>query len=183
MKLLKGNAAPSFESTDIYDDIISLNRFKNKHKFLVFFRNVACPFCNLKVLEFAAQKAEFESILVQPIFFFESTTEQIQSSLYSQKIFPIPIVANPDLNIYQKYGVEKSFVKKMSTFLNPKALSDIKTVVPKMRATYAPLDDTSLLIPASFLINQKNEILLAKYGKDMRDVLSLKDIQEVLKHN
>lgn len=56
MKLSAGTKAPDFEMQDINGKPIWLSDYRGKKIVLGFFRNVNCPFCNLRVHELMKMK-------------------------------------------------------------------------------------------------------------------------------
>jgi peroxiredoxin Q/BCP len=49
MKLSAGTTSPNFETQDIYGNPVRLSDYRGKKIVLGFFRNVNCPFCNMRV--------------------------------------------------------------------------------------------------------------------------------------
>ena len=173
MKLYKGDAAKDFTTKDIYGKTIKLSDFKGKKILLGFFRNVNCPFCNLRVHELTKQKAVLDGRNVQMIFLFESSAKLLSLSTFHQGISPIPLIGDPEKVIYKEYGVENSTLGILKTFLSPSSLRMMeeakKLNLPKEEDKTA----TKSLMPADFLIDENFVIQYAHYGKDMADHIPL----------
>jgi peroxiredoxin len=61
MKLQAPRAIIDFDSHDVYGNPIRLSEFKGKKVILAFFRDAACPFCNLRVYELTQRYKEFNT--------------------------------------------------------------------------------------------------------------------------
>ncbi len=175
MKLTKHQSAIDFTIDDIYGRALKLSDFKGKKIHLGFFRNVNCPFCNLRVHQLSKLNKDFEAGNVKSIYFFESNPMLLVKSIFHQEISPIPLIGDPKKEIYSKYGVEASMLKMMSTFLTKGTMSDMKAG----SALNLPKDKvaTQSLIPADFLIDEQFNIHTAHYGKNINDHISIEEIR------
>lgn len=180
MKLNKGQKAIDFTVRDIDDRTIRLSDFQGGKVLLAFFRNVHCPFCNVRIHHLSLNKASFEEKGLKMIFFFESPKELITESLFHRHVQPIPLIADPEKKIYRQYGVEASTFKMLGTFLSS-GNSDIK----KQNKTFDLPEDTSTkatqnLIPADFLIDEQLIIQKAHYGANLKDHISINEINQFI---
>lgn len=177
MKLYKNQPAIDFSVADIYGKQINLSDFKGHKIHLGFFRNVNCPFCNLRVHQLSKLNADFEAKDVKVIYFFESDSRLLLKSIFHQEISPIPLIGDPQKKIYAQYGVEPSVLKSISTLFSKDALKDIKAG----SALHLPVEKdkqaTQTLIPADFLIDEKFTIQTAHYGKHLNDHISIDEIK------
>ena len=154
MKLQQNAIAPHFRQKDVYDRMIDLNDYKDKKVLLGFFRHAGCPFCNLRVHTLTKVHEEFKDKGLKMIFFFESKERIILRSSFHQEVSPIPIISDPDKEIYKAYGLEESFYKS--------TLSHITTFVQtayKAKTTGVPIhpmaDGESFnTMPAEFLLDK-----------------------------
>ena len=96
MKLHVGETAKDFTAKDIYDKQITLSAYKGKKILLSFFRNVHCPFCNLRVHELIKLKSYLDDRGLQMIFLFESSNKLLALSTFHQGISPIPLIGDPE---------------------------------------------------------------------------------------
>jgi peroxiredoxin Q/BCP len=176
MKLHKGETAKDFTTKDMYGKTVTLSQFKGKKILLSFFRNVNCPFCNLRVHELTKQKNFLDSRNVAMIFLFESSNKLLSLSSFHQGVSPIPLIGDPEKSIYHQYGVEQSQLKMLKTFLLPttyKMLTEAKSLnLPKEEDKEA----TKSLMPADFLIDENFIIQQAYYGQNMADHIPLERI-------
>ena len=175
MKITKGQTAPDFAITDIYGKEIKLSSYKGKKIMLGFFRNVNCPFCNLRVHELKKLREKFEEAGLQMIFVFESKPELLKMSIFHTEVSLIPLIGDPSKVLYKQFGVEQSVVKLLSTFFTKGMMDDMKAG----KALNLPEDKeaTTTLIPADFLIDENFKIATAHYGGHLNDHISIQDIK------
>lgn len=178
MKRKAGQEAPDFTVTDINNHRITLSDYRGSKVLLGFFRNVNCPFCNLRVHELSKLRERLEANNLKMILFFESSTKHLQRSSFHQEVSPIPLIGDPEKKIYATYGVEASVLKMVSTLFKAGAMSDMKRGKELPLPTEKDKDATQSLIPADFLIDEKGIIVSAHYGSDIRDHISIKSIME-----
>jgi peroxiredoxin len=172
MNRIKNNSlAVLFETTDYLDEIIKLKDFKGKRIYLSFFRDVYCPFCNIRLNQLINRFEEFENKGIKIITFFGSSKNQISEYAERQRA-PFPIVPDPNLIIYKKYGVETSFKAKLQTIKN------YKKVIGALKSEYFNLKSFTErnIVPADFLIDENLTIKKAYYGQDFSDHLPIKEI-------
>jgi peroxiredoxin len=177
MKLHDHQPAIDFSVADIYGKKISLSDFKGKKIHLGFFRNVNCPFCNLRVHQLSKLNNAFEENDFKIIYFFESSSKLLLKSIFHQEISPIPLVGDPEKKIYQQYGVETSALKMISTLFVKGAMKDLKAGGALNLPTEKDKDATQTLMPADFLIDESFKIHKAHYGKNLNDHISIDDIK------
>lgn len=177
MKLYAGTKAPDFEIQDIYEKKIRLSDYRGKKIVLGFFRNVSCPFCNMRVHQLMKMKAELDTKDVQMIMLFESHPKIILRSIFHQQISPIPLVGDPERRIYTQWGVERSMMKMVKTMfssVNRQAMKDGNLLdLPKEKDK----DASMTLIPADFLIDENFVIQKAHYGNNLNDHISMQEIK------
>jgi peroxiredoxin Q/BCP len=176
MKIKENTTAIDFVTTDIYGKQLQLSDFRGKKIYIGFFRNVSCPFCNLRVHQLTKLTSDFEKKGLKMIFLFESANEILLRSSFHQNVSPIPLVGDPKRKIYSQYGVEPSVLKMVSTFFTKGAMDDMKAG----KALNLPEDKnaTQSLIPADFLIDENFQVKRAHYGKNLNDHIAIEKIKE-----
>jgi peroxiredoxin len=172
MKRLKdGTSAIHFKATDLNGNVVNLKDFEGKKLLLSFFRKAACPFCNMGVQQLIRNHKELEDKGVQIITLFASPKEEVLKYVGKQNP-PFPIIADRNFSIYQKYGVEVSYLGMLKSMLKPlrmaKAISEGFVSMKSM--TQEPV------IPADFLIDENQKIHKAYYGKDYDDHIPVSEI-------
>jgi len=159
---------------DVYGQTIDLNAYRDRKVYMSFFRNVNCPFCNLRIHELIRKKEELNHL--QLIFFLESSLQQIQRSIFHQEVSPIPLIADPQHEVYSKYRVESSMMKMMNTFMKAGTMSAMKQGrqfdVPDNEEKHVSMT----LMPADFLIGPGLVIEKVNYGSHLRDHLPLDEL-------
>lgn len=175
MKLQEHQSAIDFTVSDIYGRELKLSDFKGKKIHLGFFRNVNCPFCNLRVHQLSKYSETFDKQGLKTIYFFETKPEILLRSTFHKGISPIPLIGDPQRKIYTMYGVEPSMMKMISTFFAKNAMSDMKTG----KALNLPQDKdaTQSLIPADFLIDEQFQIKRAYYGSNLNDHIAIDEVK------
>ncbi|MBT1702782.1 peroxiredoxin family protein [Chryseosolibacter indicus] len=175
MKLANKQQAPDFTVTDISGKTLKLSDFKGKKVHLGFFRNVSCPFCNLRVHQLSKLAASMKDKGLESIYFFESKPDVIRRSSFHQGVSPIPLVGDPERKIYTQYGIEASVTKMLSTLFSKGVAKDFK----EGRALDLPQDKeaTQSLIPADFLIDENGVIVKAYYGSNLNDHISIDEVK------
>ncbi|KAA3647018.1 MAG: AhpC/TSA family protein [Chloroflexi bacterium] len=176
MRLSIGDFAPAFEVEDIFGKPIRLQDYRGKKLLLSFYRYASCPLCNLRVQELIQRYSLYEEKGLYVLAFFQSPVESIRRYVGKQDA-PFPIIADPQRDIYKRYGVESSV---------------LGTVVagfewnPRMRAAhkagynYGKMEGNILLVPADFLIGEGLTIETAFYGKDIGDHMPFETIEAYL---
>jgi peroxiredoxin len=177
MKLYYHQPAIDFSVSDIYGKKVKLSDFKGKKIHLGFFRNVNCPFCNLRVHQLSKLNDAFEKKDLKVIYFFESDPKLLLKSIFHQEISPIPLIGDPEKKIYVQYGVEVSTLKMMSTLFVKGTMRDLKAGGALNLPKEKDKDATQTLMPADFLIDEQFNVHKAHYGKNLNDHISIDEIK------
>lgn len=170
-KLHPTDPAIDFTYQDYQGNTVALNNFRGRKVLLAFFRVASCPFCNLRVRELIKNHGELERKGISVIAFFASTAEEIAQYAGEQHP-PFPIVPDPQLDLYRKYGIESAYSGMFKVMVKPLQMLRVMT------SGFFNLKSISdhPLIPADFLIQEDHTIYRAYYGKDFGDHLPLEDI-------
>ncbi|MDH3710070.1 MAG: AhpC/TSA family protein [Cyclobacteriaceae bacterium] len=169
--LKAGGLATEFSGTDYLGNPVASNHYKGKKVLLSFFRGASCPFCNLRIHQLIKQFSEFEQQGIAIIAVFAASSKEI-SSYAGQQNAPFPIVSDPHLDLYRKYGIEATSWGMVRAMINP--LKMIKVMFSGF-FNMKSLNDKPL-IPADFLIDEDQKLYRVYYGKDFGDHLSMKEI-------
>jgi len=172
MKRLDENQpAIGFSLTDYRGRKITLSNYQGKKVLLSFFRAASCPFCNLRVHQLIKHYEELKEHNIELIALFASSGEEILEYAGKQDA-PFPIIPDPNLELYKKYGVEQSRPAMFKTMMRP---------VKMMRMMFSGFFNIKSLkeepiVPADFLIDERQRIYRAYYGKDFGDHIPLDTI-------
>ena len=172
MKIKENEQAIDFAQEDIYGIHHSMEDFKRSKVYLSFLRVASCPFCNLRVHELLKKQAIWQNKGVTVILVFASPKNEILK--YSGKDNPpLIILADPEENLYKKYGIGHSLAGKF------KAMLRVKTLIKIMTGGFfnlSALFDKSILT-GDFLIDENGIVKKAYYGKDFGDHISFEEIE------
>ena len=170
-KLKRNDQVIDFSSKDYQGHTINLVDYKGKKILLSFFRNASCPFCNLRVKQLINKHAEFLKNGIQIIVFFAAVKEDIYRYAGNQNV-PFPIIPDPNLEIYKKYGIKQSSAGMIKKMLKPLKMMKVMT------SGFFNLKSIKEkpLIPADFLIDEKQSVYRAFYGNDFGDHLPIAEV-------
>ncbi|MDF9798169.1 peroxiredoxin Q/BCP [Catalinimonas alkaloidigena] len=177
MKLSEGQLAIDFKAKDINEHEIQLSCYRGKKVMLGFFRNVNCPFCNLRVHELTRLREQFEEKGLYMIIFFESRPELLKRSVFHQEVSPIPLIGDPKRKYYNQYGVERSTMKMLNTVFKKGNIDMVKQSKALNLPEEKDQEASQNLIPADFLIDEEQRIVKAYYGSNIRDHIPIEDIK------
>ncbi|WP_369855244.1 peroxiredoxin family protein [Candidatus Thalassolituus haligoni] len=174
MKLTAPCSPIDFSSKDIYGNPIRLSHYAGKKILLAFFRDAACPFCNLRLYELTNQYKTLQAANVEVIAVFSSTAEEVRHFV-ARHPRPFILLSDPDLQLYERYGIEQS------------AMAIVKAILLRLPRIVSGLlkggtGDTKnphiKLVPADFLISEQGEIQLAWYGRHTSDHIPMKTLEQ-----
>ncbi|MBL7812426.1 MAG: redoxin domain-containing protein [Bacteroidetes bacterium] len=170
-RLKKGQIAPLFSGIDIQGDTIELGKYKGKKILLAFFRYASCPVCNVRMHQLIENHDSIQAKGYQIIAVFESANNTLKEYVTETPV-PFPIIGDPQLRLYKKYRVEKSFWKTVGAGFSRKTKKTMKEG-RKLFARKHKRDGHITRIPADFIIDPKGIIINAYYGKNIGDHLPL----------
>jgi hypothetical protein len=122
--------------------------------------------CNLCVRELMLGTAELESHQVVWVAVFHSPPAQLERHLHSDA--PRHVVADPGRELYELYGVGRSWLGMFLTMLVP---SFYWRFLRASALGYwgGAIDDSFHSMPADFLVSPEGKIRLAHYGRHIGD--------------
>lgn len=137
---------------------------------LTFYRDPACPFCNLHLYMLTNKFSELNAMGLDVVAVFSAEPAEVKKFILARPR-PFPVAAEPSYNAYNIYGIERSFGRKMlGVLLNPLMWLRGMAEVGFSRSVMALGGiNTSNNLPADFLIDEKGKIVEAYYGKDAGD--------------
>jgi len=174
MILEKIDKAPSFKIKDLLDNEVNLSDYKGNKVLLSFFRDVSCPFTNLWIEGLNMHKDYFEEHGLKVIGVFNSSKEEIEASRIKDKLY-YPVIADSKLKLYKQFGINeiKEDVAKVNLTLG-KVMTLIKSGKLFMKTK-------SKILPAEFLIDERQQIFKAHYGKNYDCHIDKKEIIKWIK--
>jgi len=173
MRLSVPSAAPSLTLTDTQGQPVSITH-PGRLTLLAFFRDAACPFCNLRIYELTARQAELARRGLDIVAVFSASREDVLRFAASRPR-PFPIVADPTSHAHEAYGIERSFWRKLKAIV-----MRVPALIRGLRIVGLAGLNTSNLMPADFLIDDHGRVIEAYYGGDAGDRLPFEKIEKIL---
>jgi peroxiredoxin Q/BCP len=138
---------------------------------LSFFRDAACPFCNLRVYELSNEYEALTANGLHVVTFCRSSDAEVQR-LVARRSRPFRLVADPQMAVYGHYGIERSMLGMVHAMLRrlPRLMRGLRLGESRL-----PAGDP-LLMPADFLIDERGFIRRAYYGRDLGDHLPMSEV-------
>jgi hypothetical protein len=126
---------------------------------------------------------ELTKLGVSEIVFFHSTPEELKEHT---SYLPFPCIADPTKKLYKKFGTEEGngFADNFTWHVAGVLLQAIGSAVVdlvKGERQLTPLYPTGGRdqFPADMLVNKVGKVLAVKYGKDIADQWSVKELFEL----
>lgn len=174
MRLKAGDTVPSFVSADFLGHIIDIEKLRGKKVMLSFYRYASCPICNFRMHELIMAHARLQTAGLEVIAVFQSPVGSIAKYVGCQDA-PFPIIPDPTLKLYKRFGVESRWGGMFSFQVMGTAFSAfIKGFLP------GRVDGPFHRIPADFLIDANGRISVAHYGRNIDEHISLAEIESWL---
>lgn len=178
MKLVHGTPAPSFQTEDIFGEPLDLRQYAGKPVLLSFFRNGACAICNLQVHKLIQKYPDYHQRGLEVIAVFESRRESVLEHVGKQDA-PFPIIADPEAQLYDLYGVESDEARVMKAAANPPY--DIIQQAEAIGYKLTHEEGSNFFrLPADFLICPNQNIEYAFYSDVVGDHMPFEAIEQFL---
>ena len=141
---------------------------------LQFRRFAGCPICSLHMREMARRHDEISHAGVTEVVVFHSSADALRRY---QADLPFAVVADPDRNLYEEFGVQSS----IRAVLNPRVARAVGRGMLGMRSARSvvgslALTENHLGMPADFLIAPDGEVVARKYGEHADDQWSVDEL-------
>lgn len=170
MTVQTGQLVPAFSGTSFKGEPIDLEAYRGRKVWVGFYRWASCPLCNLRMKELLAIHDRFAAQGIQHIAVFQSPPETIATYVGAQDP-PFPLIADPDLVLYDRFGVRPSW----------RAMFYPRVIWRAIQATFAGLlslkiDGPKAMVPADFLIDPEGLVYQAYYGEAISDHIPFEDV-------
>lgn len=176
MKLKAPCQATDFHTSDIYGNPFRLSDHSGKRVMLSFFRDAGCPFCNFRIYELTQQYPQWKAQNLDIIAVFSDTDEQVRRFV-ARHPRPFTMLADPNLELYNQYGIEhsgsallKAFLFRFPTFIKGLATGGRPSNNPHVK-----------LVPADFLIDEQGLIQRVWYAQNVSDHIPLQEVRAFMK--
>lgn len=178
MSLHKTALAPLFNKKDIFGRQINIEDYKDKKLFIGFFRHAGCPFCNLRVHALTKVHEKLKAKGLEMIFFFESKESVLLRSTFHQEVSPIPLISDPEKEIYAKYGLEENSGISTKSHITSFVQTAIKAKMKGLPMHMMKDGESINTIPAEFLVDKGHRLKKLHYSKSLTDRLDLDLIEK-----
>ena len=142
-------------------------------------RFAGCMVCNVHLRQVVLRLPEIEAAGVQEVIVFHSTKQEV---LRHESELPLVVIADPNRDLYRRFGVERSAVALLAAWRTvPGALvGAVATAIRTRRLP--PLSPTGgeLGRPADFLISSAGEVAAVKYGAHAADQWSVEELLAIV---
>lgn len=168
-KVAIGDQISELTLPSIDNSQFSLDQVQGKRYLLSFFRFASCPFCNLRVHELVTESAQWsEGFTVVAIF--DSSLENLQRHAEKHES-PFPILADEKNIYYERFGVERSWLKTLWG-----ALIGMHRVIYSMFVKgFLPTSFGGKLhtMPLDILVNEEGLVERVHYGQHEGDHIAM----------
>lgn len=177
MKLAVNQQAPPFTVTDVNGVSMDLRKLHGEKLFLVFQRNAGCPVCNLRTHQLLSEADFFQSHGTVVVLVYESAVQKMKEYL-DDKVYPFHFIADPKNELYDRYGVERSFVKLLKGMFSglPGKVMAGKKFFDKSISQDGNMDR----VPAEFLIDKQGQIQYVHYNNYLGDDIPMWKLKELI---
>lgn len=172
MRIRVAVPAPTFRVNDVHGRPLSLEDLRGRRVLLSFFRDAACPFCNLRVYELSNEYAALRERGMEVVVVFRSSPEAVRRFV-ARRPRPFRLVADPELAAFAGYGIERSAGGAIRAMVRrmPRLLRGLWLGRGRMPVAHPTL------MPADFLIDERGYVRHAFYGRDLGDHLPLEAVR------
>jgi peroxiredoxin len=173
MRLLVPAQAPALDLVDIRGQPITIGG-SGRLTLLSFFRDAACPFCNFRIYELTSRHAELSALGLEIVAIFSASQADVLR-FAGHRPRPFPLAADSASTAHEIYGIERSLWRKLKAIV-----SRVPTLLKGMRLVGLAGLNTSNLMPADFLIDERGRIVEAYYGSDAGDRIPFERVEQFL---
>lgn len=176
MRLQVGDDAPSFSAATIDGEAVSLEEFRGRKVWLTFFRYAACPLCSFRIHEVLSQwESRFANRDFELLTVWQSPADKLEE-IRTRFEPSFALITDPQLDLYQKYRVEKGFLKTLG--------KDVFTGIRGARGLGLKIvrawDGPPTRRPADFLIDENGKLAAAHYGENAAQMIPLEQVDAFL---
>jgi peroxiredoxin len=170
MRLIAPVRAPLLNLADIYGQRVTVGG-PGRRTLLCFFRDAACPFCNFRIYELTEHYAALAALGLDIVAVFASTPDDVRRFVARQRR-PFRVVADPTSRAHAIYRTERSFWRKLKGIF-----TRVPTLIKGLRIVGLAGLNTTNIMPADFLIDERGDIVEAYYGGDAGDHIAFERVE------
>lgn len=171
--MLPGMRAPIRTLHDIAGAEVVLGR-ADRWTLLSFLRYASCPSCLLYVRELVAQHGVLDGAGIDVVVVFHSPAARIRRHTARLGV-PFRVVADAERSLYRRFAVRASWPRLITSFLRP---SFLPAYAKSLVFGYwgGAIDGELARMPADFVIDERGDIVLARYGEHIGDHVRVADV-------
>jgi peroxiredoxin len=161
---------------DINGNIVQVG--EGRRTLLAFFRDAACPFCNMRIYQLTQHYSELHAMGLDVIAVFASTPEDVKRFILARPR-PFAVAAEPNGEAYEIYGIQKSFWRKLWAVLTRFGTLLLGLQQLGLAGSLKGMAgvNTTNMMPANFLIDEDGYIRETYYGEDAGDHIPFERIE------
>ncbi len=171
MRLMEAQPAPSFSTSDVLGQPVSREGLMGRRVLLSFMRDAGCPICELRLARLATLADSLKRANTRVVLIYESDAATMRQYLVDKNL-PFTFIADPQGELYDQFGLEKSFAKVMLGFakgVNKKIKAGQKLQTQEISRE----DAEKTRITADFILDEQGIVQRAYYGRYLGDHLPL----------
>jgi peroxiredoxin Q/BCP len=176
VKIKAGQKAPDFSGTDTHGNLVNLDMYQGKLLLLAFHRLAACPFCGFRIYSLSLHYPLLHERGLEIVAVVESSEANIQRQPYAATV-PFPIIADPQQQLYHRYGVGTS---RFGQWWADTMRKGVIAQSERLGFGSGKVDGDPQRMPADFLIGPDQVVRYAHYGRDSGDSLQLQHIEMLI---
>ena len=163
--------ATDFNVTDIYGRPIKLSSFEGKAIILCFFRDTTRSVKRNRLYELTKFHDEWRKAGVEIVTVFHQSNSQLLSA-FKQRPRPFTVIADPKLELFNKYGLKRIVGKDTVNSSNSTGkLSNL------FKGRWAWMNPAGRVMPAEFLITIDGHVRHVWHGREQFDHISLERLE------
>lgn len=175
MRLTTSSVAPDFSTDTLDGGRFELAAKRGQPVWVAFFRFATCPLCNLRIHQMKAIWPRYAG-RVQFLGVFQSPRERFDGT--TLKDSTLAIASDPDLHLFQRYGLEKSVLGVLHPKVAADTLAAMRAGIPAQATS--PKDGGALRVPGDFLIDRQGTLQVARYGAHISDHIPFEMVDDFL---
>lgn len=174
-RLRSPQEAPLLKLKDVDGNAITFGN--GSRTLLTFYRDPSWPFCNFHLYQLTNKFNYLDSLGLQVVVAFSAEPAEIKKFILARQR-PFPVAADPNREVYEIYGIEKSFIRKLFGVIKRPLvwMRGMNKVgfIRSVKTLGGVITDSNM--PADFLIDENGKIIEAYYGKDAGDHISFERV-------
>ncbi|MFM8312824.1 MAG: redoxin domain-containing protein [Deltaproteobacteria bacterium] len=175
-KTLKmGDKAPDFIGKTYQGETLTLQAFRGKLVWLIFYRYPQCPLCNLHLKALARRMDKYHSQELEVVAVFESGPERFAGNTISHP--GIRMLSDPNKELYRLFETDVS----LKAVFRPSVVGTFFKAILSGNSQ-GPIDGELGQVPASFLIAEDGIIEKIYYGKTIADHIPFSEVESFIQN-